>query len=239
MAAFAKLSFIALMTFIAAPAFAQDEQSLDEVVVTGSRITYADLQETPAIGILKPADSIVQGFTLECDTRDENLRRDEMHKSLKALLIGAKNRFTLETGEGFKLDESNYRIDLFNGSKVDSSRVMLRLRASLLDRAGKANDLVKTMRAFLEASEKVGRTELSMDALTSLNISRPERFRYELLSAIAADVAKLRTSFGPNCKVALDNLNSRIQWERVSTGELFLFIPYSMQLSECAVTATP
>lgn len=68
MSTFAKLNFIALMTFAAVPAFAQDEESLDEVVVTGSRITYADLQETPAIGILKPADSIVQGFTLESDT---------------------------------------------------------------------------------------------------------------------------------------------------------------------------
>jgi hypothetical protein len=231
-----KAFLLSALSALSTPAFAQ-EDSLDDVVVTGSRISYQDLQETPAIGILKPADSIVQGFSMECDTREENKRRSEMHKTLKTLLDTADGRFTLETNAGIKLDVNNYQVDFASGSKADSSRLFLRLRASLLNRATKANDLVKSMREFLESSEKTGRTELGLDQLTSLNISRPERFRYELLGAIAADVAKLRTSFGPDCKVSLKNLSARIQWERVSTGELFLFIPYSMQLSECAVAA--
>lgn len=233
-----RFTFLLLFAAATTPAFAQEE-SLDDVVITGSRVSYADLQETPAIGIMKPADSIVQGFQMECDTREENQRRNEIHRTLKTLLDEAKGRYSLETSAGIKLDANNYQVDLELGAKADTSRLALRLRASLLDRADKANDLVKSMRAFLDSAEKTGRTELALDPVTALNISRPERFRYELLNAIATDVAKVRSSFGPDCKVSLDGLNARIQWERVSTGELFLFIPYSMLLSECAVTVKP
>ncbi len=121
------------------------------------------------------------------------------------------------------------------GGKPDTSRGQFQLRANLKDRANKASDLVEDMRSFLSGIDKVGRTQLTLESGTSLTVSKPERFRYELLAAIAADVAQVHSSFGQSCKVSLSNLGARIEWERASTGELLLFIPYEMSLSGCAV----
>ncbi len=81
------------LLLLAGFAEASDETSLDSVVVTGSRISYQDLSETPAIGIIKPADSIAQHFSLDCDTRDEGPRRSEIHQMLKKIVDATNGKF--------------------------------------------------------------------------------------------------------------------------------------------------
>ncbi|MGQ0801565.1 MAG: hypothetical protein ACT4NL_15815 [Pseudomarimonas sp.] len=65
-----------------------------------------------------------------------------------------------------------------------------------------------------------------MDIHPALGMNKPERYRYELIEAIAADSLKIRESVGAGCKVDLDGLNSRIEWERVGPTELLLYVPY-------------
>jgi hypothetical protein len=43
----------------------------------------------------------------------------------------------------------------------------------------------------------------------------------------------VRAELGAGCKVLISGLSSRIEWERVSASELILYIPYSMDISEC------
>jgi hypothetical protein len=213
-------------------ALAQDDsETLDSIVVTGSRISYSDLLETPAVGLIKPADFILLGFALETDTREEAERQSELHSTLKRVVDGAGTRYTLIEQGGIELDAGNYQIALMRGSKEDSSRAQLTLRAKLSPEGGAAA-LVETMRALLLSTKMSGRSKLSIEAGTALTISKPDRYRHELLQEIAKDVAQVRAIFG-ECVVALDGLNGRIQWERVSTGELLLYIPYSMTLSGC------
>jgi hypothetical protein len=218
-------------------AAAQADESLDEVTVTGSRISYKDLNDTPAIGITKLADAITQGFVLDCDTRDEAQRRNELHATLKAIIEQTAGRFVVQTAQGLTLNRDNYRVDLSPGGKTDSSSVQFRLRALLKDRSESASVLVEQMRAYLESTNKVGRTELGLNMGTELSITKPERFRYELLAEIAKDVERVRTTFGASsCQVSIEGLNNRIEWERVSTGELLLYIRYTMQLKQCGVS---
>jgi hypothetical protein len=40
------------------------------------------------------------------------------------------------------------------------------------------------------------------------------------------------------CEVALDGLNSRIEWQRVSASELLLYIPYTMTVGDCRKTTS-
>jgi hypothetical protein len=224
-----------LLLSLCVPCLAQSEDdsyTLDSIVVTGSRISYDDLLETPAAGLIKPADFILLSFTLETDSREETERKNELHDTVKSLIDAAGSRYTLiEQGSGLELDRGNYRIALSKGSKEDSSRALLTVRAKLSAEGGAAA-LVDSMRALLLNTKLSGRSKLSIDTGTSLTISKPDRYRQELLREIAKDVTEVRAIFG-ECSVALDGLNGRIQWQRVSTGELLLFIPYSMTLSEC------
>ena len=57
--------------------------------------------------------------------------------------------------------------------------------------------------------------------------------RYELIDAIAKDSKRLMDAMALDCKVQIDGLNSRVQWERASAAELLLYIPYRMTISEC------
>jgi hypothetical protein len=41
---------------------------------------------------------------------------------------------------------------------------------------------------------------------------------------------------GMGCKVLISGLSSRIEWQRVSVSELMLYIPYTMDISECGAT---
>jgi hypothetical protein len=72
---------------------------------------------------------------------------------------------------------------------------------------------------------------------TALGMNRPERYRYELLAAIARDSQQLMQAMAMDCKVELDGLNSRIEWERVSAAEMMLYTPYSMTINECQARA--
>src|SRR5690606_25204127 len=71
---------------------------------------------------------------------------------------------------------------------------------------------IERLREFLRESPMVGRTEIQLDPDTALGMRRPERYRYELIDAIAADSQRLRKTMGEGCEVALDGLNSRIEW---------------------------
>ena len=70
-----------------------------------------------------------------------------------------------------------------------------------------------------------------------LVMNKPERFRYELIDAIAKDSKRLMDAMALDCKVEVDGLNGRVQWERASAAELLLYIPYRMTISECRTGA--
>jgi hypothetical protein len=213
-----------------------DAALLDRVEVTGSRISYRDLLDTPAISITKPGDYLLQKLTLVNDTRSEDGRRSEIHATIEKMLARTGSRYQLLYGDyRTVLDRSNYRIEVSKNSKRnDVSDVSLYVRVELGDDPAKAEQLIKGMREYIKASDKIGRTEIDVESETALGMNQPERYRYELIAAIADDTRKLGAALGGACKVELDGLNSRLEWVRVSAGELMLYIPYRMTVSDCA-----
>lgn len=69
--------------------------------------------------------------------------------------------------------------------------------------------------------------------VTAYEMNKPERFRYELIDVIAKDSKRLMDAMALDCKVEIDGLNGRVQWERASAAELLLYIPYRMTISDC------
>jgi hypothetical protein len=219
------------------PALAQDEGSaLDRIEVTGSRITYRDLLETPAVSITRPGDYLLQEFRLENDTRDKAGRERELHETIARLVAAGGDRYSLLHGDAYRvtLGRGNLKVPLEeDGKRPDTSRVILQLRADLGADPRQAEAIAAGMQEFLREAATVGRTEVELVDDTALGMARPERYRYELVSAISQDTGRVVQALGLQCSVELDGLNSRIEWQRVSAGELLLYIPYTMTIGGC------
>ena len=215
-------------------------ERLETIVVTGSRISYRDLLETPAVSITRPGDYLLLPFELVNDTRSEEGRRDEIHATIRKMIAAAGSRFDIVHGDTYvsRLDADNFKVPLDAGdddnkARPDTSRVSLFVRTAISGTPEKADELTRALRDFVDRAERVGRTEIDVEKESALSLSRPERFRHEIIRAIADDTAKVRGVLGEGCEVAIEGLGSRIEWQRVSAAELMLYIPYTMEIRAC------
>lgn len=221
-------------------ATAQSSEALETVTVVGSRIAYRDLLDTPAIAVRRQGDHLLLPITLYNDTRNEEAREREIYDSIAGLIERAGKRLAIVHGDVYPtvLDSRNLRVPLVSDPKrPDAAEVKLLVRAPLgSGDAAAAAALTRELREFVDSAPRVGRTEFEAATETALSLARPERFRYELIAAIADDTAKIRAAMGGSCKVTISGLNSRIEWQRVSVSELLLYIPYTMDMSDCEGT---
>lgn len=229
---------LCLLSF-ALPAAAQDADAsneLDTVVVTGSRVGYSDLLDTPAVSLTKPGDYLLQTIVLNNDSRDAAMRKREIHETIAELISAAGSRYGVFYVDEYRiaLNRDNYRVDLDeDGKRPDTNHVSLQIRVGIGGDPAKAEGIIADMRRFVRNAKKIGRTEIEIKGDTALVMNRPERFRYELIDAIAKDSKRLTDAMALDCKVEIDGLNGRVQWERASAAELLLYIPYRMTISDC------
>ena len=229
---------VALLMLLAGGAEAQDDGAqLERIEVTGSRISYRDLLDTPAISITRKGDYLLQELKLVNDSRDEAARRRELHETIGTLLAAADGRYELLHGDTYRvgLDRSNYRVEVEDDDeRDDTSQVSIFLRLGLNADSVDADAQIRALREFAASTRRAGRTEIDLVGETALGMNRPERYRYELLDAIARDAQKVTEAMRLDCRIALDGLNSRLEWQRVSAAELMLYIPYTMTIDDCA-----
>ena len=217
------------------PAAAQNER-LETIEVVGSRISYHDLLDTPAISLTRPGDYLLQPFTITNDTRSEDGRKQEIYATIEKMLAAAGKRYSIMQSGDFalELNAQNYRVPLQKeGKRPDVNSVQLSVRAPTGGDPKRAEEIIAALREFVAKAERVGRTEIDVAQDTALSLTRPERFRYELIKVIADDTSRLRGALGTNCKIELQGLNSRIEWRRVSASELLLYIPYTLTINDC------
>lgn len=228
---------LAVGLLLAAPAtlLAQTD-SLETVMVTGSRIGYRDLLETPAVSITRPGDFLLLSLTLVNDTRSKEGREAEIYATIQKMMNAAGKRFELVYGDSFttRIDSSNYRLPLVEDAKrPDVQSAKLFVRSAIAGQPERAAEQTRALREFVKSAERVGRTEIDVDDEPALSLSKPERYRYDLIKAIAEDTDKARAALGSGCEVTIDGLSSRIEWQRASVSELLLYIPYTMEVSKC------
>lgn len=228
---------LALMSLAGTAAIAQDgSERLDTIVVTGSNISYRDLLDTPAVSITRPGDYLLLAITLTNDTRSDKGREDEIQATIRKMLAKAGTRFELVYGETFltRIDAASARPPLEKDEKrPDVSKVSLFVRTPIDGAPERAAELTRELRSFVNQAERVGRTEIDVDKETALSLTRPERFRLELIKAIAQDTSSIRSELGATCDIAINGLSSRIEWQRVSASELMLYIPYTLEIRGC------
>ncbi len=223
---------IVFMSLFAVPASAQ----MQEVVVTAMR--SEGYGEMPAVTISKPADFLVQQIRLINDSRAPQLRSKELIATIEGMIKRAaseKNVALSYGGDGYlqPLNLTDESLEIIEDQKrSDTSSVDIYVKVTLA-----AGDDVKariaSLRKFIERAQRAGRTEIESIDDVGLSIVNPEKYRYDILSRIAEENVRLTRAMGEKCQVQVRGLEGRVKWERSEVAELTLYIPHTVEISNC------
>lgn len=209
------------------------EAALEEVVVTGTRSSEYDGEESPAVKLIKKADSILLEVRIFNDSRKKEMRASEMQQTLKRMieLSGKyKNIMLGYGGETFHaLNLKNYK-DLplrATGRKIDTNYVDVFVKTPIQKNKNNSQKLIDDIKKFIKGISVVGRSELINDDEPILTIINPQKYRYEVIQKIAEDTKNVTASFGSDYRVVVKGLSNPLFWERASIDEMALFIPNS------------
>lgn len=217
-------------------ASAQDEPAAvsvgsQEIVVSGTRKSLDSFDSsTPSVGLTRVADFAIRSVVVTGDTRDRELRHEEMYQTIRrAIELAGSHGVQLALGEIIvePLTLANYRDLTFAAdSRPDTNRVELLVKASLT--AGDAKQATGRIDRFLKAINPVGRALIVSDDDLTLSVVAPDQYRPEIARIIAADAAAMAAKFGPDYAVEVRGLNRPVDWTRASLTEVFLYIPYDL-----------
>jgi hypothetical protein len=216
-----------------APAWAQ----LEEVVVTGERISGEDYSSIPAIVLQRRADFLVQRIRLTNDTRAADARTKELQQTIRDMVSDATKRsgIVLSYGEEFliPISPSATEIDFSaGGGRPDTSATSIVVKMALGEKDN-VPAAIANLTSFIKKARLSGRTEIEPEGDVGLSLVTPEKYRYEIIAKITEDARKLRQTVGANCRIQLSGLSNRVSWQRSDVSELTLYIPYQIELSEC------
>ncbi|MCC6920393.1 MAG: hypothetical protein IT548_14440 [Alphaproteobacteria bacterium] len=216
----------------AAPAFGGGGD--EEIVVTAQRAQYSDYSDTPHVSLARRADNIITTVTVVCDTRDEKQREQELRDTLRSLISAASREgsITLSVGDDILVDFNDTMLDkviIPDTEKTETSKASIVVKTAIRpeDTFDSATGRIKS---FVDATEKVGRSEVLVSGSFNLSIVGPEKSRPELLRLIADDARATAATFGQNYEVTLDGLQNQIQWYQSGQLELSLFLYYKMSV---------
>jgi len=200
------------------------------IMLSPFEVSSSRASEKPPIVIKKRADFLLLQISLVNDTRETEKRRDEVYSTLKTMVTNVPKGSKIELfTEEFTLTPQHYQIPLIDvAEKRDTSRVTLYAKIPLGD-GDDVGALSAALRSFVRSIQGDGRTEVFTGDL-GLSIKNPERYRYEVVQAIANDVKKLRETFGDGFEIVVKGLDSRLKWERSSISEVELFLPFTYEV---------
>ena len=226
------LSMVA--SFVASvPAWGQ----VDEVVVTGSRISGDDYSAIPAVVLQRRADFLVQRIRLTNDTRAEDARIRELHQTIRDMVSDAAKKpgIALSYGDEFLIPISATATEVVlsaGGKRPDTSSANIYVKMALAEKDN-VPAAIASLTAFIKKARIAGRTEIELDGEVGLSLVTPEKYRYEIISKVTEDARKLREAVGSKCRIKLSGLANRVSWQRSDVSELTLYIPYQIELAEC------
>jgi hypothetical protein len=218
---------------IGAPAWAQ----VDEVVVTGSRISGDDYSAIPAVVLQRRGDFLVQRIRLTNDTRAEDARIRELHQTIRDMVSDAAKKpgIALSYGDEFLIPISASASEVVlsaGGKRPDTSSASIYVKMALGEKDN-VPAAIANLTAFIKKARISGRTEIEPEDEVGLSLVTPEKYRYDIIGKITEDAKKLREAVGSKCRIQLSGLANRVSWQRSDVSELTLYIPYQIQLAEC------
>lgn len=231
----------------AVPAAAQRSSNLGEIVVTaerrsanedGDRETAAPAR--PHVVTFRRADNLIVELHVECDTRDDSDRLNEMRATLKNVISAAGADGAIELGVQ---DESAGVVVPFkyeslpalmsSGSRADTSQITIIVKTKIQP-ADTFDTATGRVDAFIKKIKLVGRAQAARTGDWGLTIISPRQYRPEIVAAIAKDANETAKAVGPAYGVTLTGLERPIGWVRSGPLELALYIPYTLTVQPLA-----
>jgi len=223
---------LALACFV--PPGRAQEAGLEEIVVTGARLTEYDPVKTPYVTLKKRADNIVTEVRVVCDTRDLSQRKAELKATLRNMIKaapGAGVELGLEGEEVIgRFDETMLDAVIKPDSKPDTSVALLvvKTRVALTDTFDAATGRITT---FADKAAKAGRTEILPTEDWNLTLIGPQRYRGDVLNLVAEDARKVAGTFGADYAVTAEGLQLPLSWYQSGPLELALYVPYRLTVT--------
>ena len=161
---------LAIVCVAAMPAWGQ----LEEVVVTGSRISGDDYSGIPAVVLQRRADFLVQSIRLTNDTRAENARIKELQQTIRDMVSDAAKKpgIALSYGDEFliPISATATEVVLIAGDKrPDTSSTSIYVKMAL----GEKDDVpaaIASLKAFIKKARVSGRTEIEPEGDVGLSL---------------------------------------------------------------------
>ena len=208
----------------------------DTVVVTGSRIDRSDYDEyyddqQSAIGLTRTADYFVKPIFVNSDSRDANVRAQEVTAMLGALIERAEAQgISLVAGE-YKLSPLNLNTmeDLLTygvGNRPDTTRVKLYARLPVGGKFKGQDEVDEAIANFRKNVPATGRSYIETGS-TDLAIDDPDQYRGAVVREIADEAKRYASMFGNDYGIEIRGLDSALYFKQASQTEVFLYIEHS------------
>ena len=202
--------------------------ALGEVIVTGNRLNAGYAQENrPVIGLRRQADSAVRTISFSSDSRDEAMRKTEIHTMLSAAMdkaAAAGVELVIGNFELTPVTQTNYReLPLNWAGRVDTSKVDIMVKVKL---SGSTVSAEQRIDAFVKTLTRSGRGAIDKTGGLTLTIINPDQYRDEIVKLVADDARTRAAIFGPDYAVQVSGIDGQIFWSQVSGTDVFLYIPY-------------
>lgn len=217
----------------AAAEIGAQEAGVEEIVVTGAMTAGA----LPAVTIRKRADFLLQAVQIANDTREAKARQSETYQTLRGLVQAASR--TPGVSLAIQLDflqpitAQTVEIPLEDdGEREDTSSATIFVKLALTPEMD-VSQAITTLQTFIQSARMTGRTSLEPEGEVALSVVNPERYRPEVMAALASTVQELRAAFGERCQIAIGDFSQRLQWQRSDVSELTLYMPYGLTVSGC------
>ena len=227
------IPFVAVATLIAGAAQAQEYR-----FSANSQRGYSAVDvDLPNVQVSRRADNLVVSVRVACDTRDAAQRRSEITQTLAAMAREAGLDASIELG----LDSGGHVVAFdarmiptlrfhSDDGRPDTSAVTLVIKTPIAE-----GDTLEAssarIRAFVEKTQRVGRTELRLMDDWEPTVISPDQYRPTILSAIAADAGTTAGAFGPTYGVEVTGLSRQVTWRQAGPLELMLYIPYELSVT--------
>lgn len=228
------LFLVLILLWVASDAVAQ---SMEEIIVTGSRVSRYDNETVPVVHLKKRPDYMVISAFIESDSRNAKTRLREVQKTLSSLAKRAGSAKNIELGLSRTFETDNDEIEyvvpfsmtdaiVVSGYRPDTSRVGLIIKSPVLPEDESPDAIYARIEAFIESIEVDGRAVVSDSGEPNFSLVNIGQYREPLIELIAADSKNLRALFGSEYGMSISGFAEPVRWRVSGPMELAIYFPY-------------
>ncbi|MEM1086546.1 MAG: hypothetical protein AAGH90_02375 [Pseudomonadota bacterium] len=215
------------------PVFAQGDMRQDAIVVTGMRID-ADSErsgEIPNIRLRVPADFVLFEASFVNADLEPNTRKSDLGQAFDAVLEADAARADIQLSLGDS--EQSFPIESVTFDEIYSpygqrSSFNLAMRVDVRD--GDTYDDVRVRaESFMESIQEFGRVQYYIDDEQYIGLRNPERYRPDLIAAIADEVDTLDKAFKAS-EITVFGLEKKTITQPTGALSLDVYIPYDLTI---------